>query len=144
MDIENLEEPDVTPLINVNLVILVMILAIASHAARLLPLEMPKAEQTEFLEMSDAVLLRVQTDKAYQLQGSPLTREALPGAIDALEADSVVLIAMDSKAPYDSLIWAVDSIMTRPDLQVAFGQPPPPAAATTATTAPAPPAPAGN
>jgi len=33
---QQLEEPDVTPLINVNLVILVMTLLMASHAARLL------------------------------------------------------------------------------------------------------------
>ena len=138
MDIQNVEEPDVTPLIYVNLVILVMVLAIASHAAKLLPLEMPKAEKTEFLEMSDAVLLKVQKDNAYEFQGRALTRESLPGAIDGLADDSVLLIAMDPKAKYDSLVWAMDSIMTRPDLQVAFGQPPQPAPRS-ATSAPAAP-----
>ena len=39
-----LEEPDITPLINVNLVILVMALLMTSHAARLLPLALPKAQ----------------------------------------------------------------------------------------------------
>ena len=140
MESDQLEEPDVTPLINVNLVILVMVLAIASHAAKLLPLKMPKAEKTEFVEMSQALHLRVAESGGYELgDQTGLDAESVGAAIEALDEGQIVLISMDRKAKYDALVKVLDHMMSKPYLQVAFGQPPSaksPAGAPT-TTAPA-------
>lgn len=153
IDVEQLEqlaEPDVTPLINVNLVILVMVLAIASHAAKLLPLVMPKAATTAFKEMSEATLLEVGKDGHYALAGrSGLSKEELGEAIHGLGDGSIVLVSMDPKATYDKLVWVVDRMMDKeaPLLQVAFGNPGQPrvkavtpAEAGKAAATPAPPA----
>ena len=120
-----LEEPDVTPLINVNLVILVMVLAIASHAARLLPMAIPKAkEKTTFIDMADAVLLTVGEDGKYSLEGqSGLGPDALGEAIGQLPEDSIVLVNAHPKAKYKALVTVVDRLVARPGLQVAFGHP---------------------
>ncbi|KKL60327.1 hypothetical protein LCGC14_2206430 [marine sediment metagenome] len=125
MHSEQIEEPDVTPLININLVLLVMVLAMASHSARLLPLEMPKAKddaRTEFVEMDQAVGLRVFKDGSYGMAGRQgLKAGDLPEAIDQLDPGRIILISMDPKAKYESLVRALDVIMAKPDLQVAFG-----------------------
>ncbi|HUT35183.1 MAG TPA: biopolymer transporter ExbD [Planctomycetota bacterium] len=121
-----LEEPDVTPLINVNLVILVMTLLIASHAARLLPLVLPKAQgaRTALVGTEEAVVLRVEAGTTYRLgERASLSAEALPGEIARLPDGTVVLVSMDPKAPYGSLVRAVDCLLARRTVQVAFGQP---------------------
>jgi biopolymer transport protein ExbD len=132
-----LEEPDVTPLINVNLVILVMVLAIASHAARLLPLALPKAPggRTEFVNAADAVPLHVQAANAYRLgDGAELAADALPAELGKLPEGTTVLVTMDPDAPYGALVLAIDHMLARPSLRVAFGQA---ANAARATAAPA-------
>ncbi len=120
-----MEEPDVTPLINVNLVILVMVLAIASHAASLLPMAVPKAkDKTTFIEMQDAVLLTVAQDGKYTLQNRAIPdAEQLAAAIKELPGDSVILVSPHPQAKYEALMKAVDELVSRPGLRVAFGQP---------------------
>ena len=140
-----LEEPDVTPLINVNLVILVMTLAIASHAAKLLPLAVPKAkDNTTYIGMDEAVVLTVSEKGRYSLAGgSELDAEALGAAVKELPADSIVLVSAHPKAKYGSLVSAVDHLIERPGLRVAFGHPPAAAAKTPAAKGgPAPKTPA--
>jgi len=111
-------EPDVTPLINVNLVILVMTLLIASHAARLLPLSLPKAANTDFSEAGSALPLVVAADGSYGFDGQAgLTRDQLAQAIDH------ILVSMAPEARYEALAWALDCIMARESLKVAFGSP---------------------
>jgi biopolymer transport protein ExbD len=124
-ELEDINEPDVTPLINVNLVILVMVLAIASHAARLLPLALPKAEATTYKEMKDARVLQVEEGGTYRLDDrSGLSKDALGQALTELPDGSIVLVSMEPKATYERLIWVLDRMMDPggPDLQVAFGQ----------------------
>jgi len=194
MDTEELEEPDVTPLINVNLVILVMVLAMAAHSARLLPLAMPKAPKTEFVDMAEATQLRVEDlyavggksgltrgqvekaiitavlgqqadrDRVKQVQGdlkpamdavigpveqgevelafmgrtfritvdkghyslgdkADMDKFELADAIDALADDAIVLVHAEPTTEYGTLVAALDYIMARPKLRVAFGQP---------------------
>jgi len=121
-----LEEPDITPLINVNLVILVMVMIIASHAAKLLPLALPtsKDDKTALLEADKAILLRVGKDNTYQLGGkSGLSADQLAAEVNALADGSIVLVSMDPKAPYAALVRALDPMLARPTLQVAFGRP---------------------
>ena len=122
---QQLEEPDVTPLINVNLVMLVMTLLMASHAARLLPLVLPKAQgaKTTLLAAEKAVPLNVGLGDAYQLgEKAKLSPEELRAEIQRLPDGAIVLVSMEPKAPYGSLVRAVDCLLARGTLQVAFGQ----------------------
>ena len=117
-----LEEPDVTPLININLVILVMVLAIASHAAKLLPLVLPTSEKTDFLNASEAVTLSVGKNSSYQLgDKTGLAKEDLQKELTGLEQGTCVIIRIETGVKYESLVTALDCVMTVPGLKVAFG-----------------------
>ena len=59
---EQQEEPNVVPLIDVSLVILVMALVISSVVGRLLPLELPKAARTQLVTAQETVGLVVGRD----------------------------------------------------------------------------------
>jgi len=127
---KQLEEPDVTPLINVNLVILVMTLLISAHAARLLPLVLPKAPgaKTTLLGIEEAVPLKVGLGDAYQLgKEQGLSPDELAAEVQRLPDGAIVLVSADPKAPYASLVRAVDCLLARGTLQVAFGEAAPPA-----------------
>ena len=120
-----LEEPDITPLINVNLVILVMVMVLASHAAKLLPLALPKSrdEKTTLVEISKTAVLRVEEDGTYQLSGRRgVSAERLAEELKGLADGSIVLVSVDPKARYAALVRALDALFARPTLQVAFGQ----------------------
>jgi biopolymer transport protein ExbD len=126
-EMSQIEEPDVTPLINVNLVILVMVLAIAAHAARLLPMAIEKAaenEGTRYVDMTEALVLTVEEDGRYVLEGGEaFGPDKLPATVAGLPSGKVVLISMHPKANYAALVKVVDELVERPGLRVAFGHP---------------------
>ena len=143
---QEVDEPDVTPLINVNLVILVMVLLIAAHSVKLLPFKVPKAEPpkaTTYIEAEEAVQLTVEREGTYGIEGrTGLGKEGIVGAIAALPEGEIVMIKMDPNAKYETLVYVLDALMGRSTIQVAFGlkQAPAPAApAGGAATAPATP-----
>lgn len=80
---EEIDVPDVTPMINVNLMILVFALLMVCNSSKLLPLFMPKAEKTEFIEMAQASMLRVEKD-GYSLNGQKTGKDELAAAIAEL------------------------------------------------------------
>ena len=122
MEDQAVEEPDVTPLININLVILVMVLAIASHAARLLPLLVPQAKQTTTVNAGEALRLNVSRDRTFSLgDRGGLNGEELAGALRELEDSQIVLVDADPGVKYGALIAAIDEVMAFPELRVAFG-----------------------
>jgi biopolymer transport protein ExbD len=122
-DRNDLEEPDVTPLINLNLVMLVMVLAIAAHAARLLPLDLPAAEQPTLVDGREAVRLVVEEDNTYSIDGQTgLSIEAVTKALEGLGSDRDLLLSMSHNAKYSSLVKVLDEISAYPSLRVAFGR----------------------
>ena len=116
-------EPDVTPLINVNLVILVMALLVASHAALLLPLTLPAAAKTTYVETKAATVLSVSKDSTYSLDGQrPLTRDALAEAISGFRPGQVITLDLEPGVKFESLAHAIDCLMKVPDLRVGLGR----------------------
>ena len=119
---DKLEEPDTTPLINVNLVLLVMTLALASHTAKLLPLVVPRSEITAYVATKDAIVLKVEKEGKYSFgDQAELSSGQVTAEIARLAAGSIVMVAMDPTAEYEGLILVMDQVMLRPDVQVAFG-----------------------
>ena len=118
-----LEEPDVTPLINVNLVILVMTLAIASHAAKLLPLAVPKADKpTAVVDVKKTVVLSISATNTFGLDGATdLTMDELSARLAKMPEGRIVLVSASPKSKYESLVKVVDRLLERGDLRVAFG-----------------------
>ena len=117
-----IEEPDVTPLINVNVVILVMVLLIASHAARLLPLAFPRAQETKFMGLDEAATLTVRADETFRFAGQDgLSADALAATAQGLAEGTVVVVGADAGVRYESLVQALDAVLAAPGLRVAFG-----------------------
>jgi len=123
MRTEQTHEPDVTPLINVNLVILVMALLVASHAALLLPLKLPSAAKTNYVKADVATVLKVSNNGTFSLDDrGPLTKGALAEAVSSLRAGEVVMLDLEPGVKYGSLAHAIDCLMGVPDLRVGLGK----------------------
>jgi len=214
---QRIEEPDVTPLINVNLVVLVMVVLISAAAVRLLPLVVPKVDsaggqgrsvslaitpaacefragrgravladpaalaaavaegepadgwaltvadgqiqqagealapgtvvtvtlaegagrdrlgralkglrhagQVEVVMDSTCAVPLTVGERSYDLAGQRgMDGDALADAVAGLDEGSIVLIRLDGEAKYDRLVRALEPILARGDLEVAFGQ----------------------
>jgi len=114
------EEPDVTPLINVNLVVLVMALLISSQAARLLPLRLPRLD-TSIPRAKGSVALKV-TAGGYRIADADIAPADLPAAVSALARGATVVVTADEDAPPEAVGYATDCLMKRPELQVYVDQ----------------------
>jgi biopolymer transport protein ExbD len=120
---ERQEEPNVVPLIDISLVILVMALVISSVADRLLSMELPKAEQTHFVEAGQTTALTVNKDGACQLGSETWLRPAdMSPALGRLEPGTIVVIATEPGTRYEHVVAAVDAVRGNPGLKVAFGR----------------------
>jgi len=115
------DEPDVTPLINVNLMILVMSLAIAAHAARLLPLLFPKAEATQIVAATKSVPLTVLGPSRFRLEDRELDAAGLAAELAALGEGTIVTVNAAAGVKYAALVEAMDQVSAVPGLDVAFG-----------------------
>ncbi len=120
---ERQEEPNVVPLIDISLVVLVMALVISSVAGKLLTMDLPKAQKTQFVQADQTTQLAVAADGAYQVNGGPkLTRTYLASAIADLPDGTIVLIETGGGAKYEQVVGAIDTIMARPGLKFALGK----------------------
>ena len=119
---ERQEEPNVVPLIDISLVILVMALVISSVAGRLLSLELPKAEKTHIIEAAQTATLTVHKDGACRLGGDRAVKPGdLPLALSGLQRGTVVLIRTERGTRYEHVVAAIDAVRANPVLKVAFG-----------------------
>jgi len=137
-----IDEPDVTPLINVNLVVLVMVVIITSSATRLLPLAVPKVDA----EAQGRNVSLTVTEAAYEFrtgqggmvlggpealaavvaeQGQPadgwvmtVADGQLDAAAAALDPGSTVTLTLAEGAGRDRLGRAVNSLRRAGEVQV--------------------------
>ena len=122
---EPMDELNVVPIIDVNLVLLAILIILASHGAKLLPMALPKAEKTQYVESATAVPLRVGEDGTYRLGDSAgLTTEAVASRLALLPEGTTVWLQMDPKARYARLVPIVDELVARPALRLAFASTP--------------------
>jgi biopolymer transport protein ExbD len=120
---EQQEEPNVVPLIDISLVVLVMALVISSMSGKLLTMDLPKAQKTQFVQADQTSRLVVAADGSYVMAGrSKLDKEALATVVDALPEGTIVLIETDDGVKYDHVVGAIDTIMARPGLKFALGR----------------------
>ncbi len=119
---ERQEEPNVVPLIDISLVILVMALVISSVAGRLLTMEVPRAEKTRFVEAAQTAHLAVSKDGSFQFGGQAgLGKADLSAALGRLEPGTIVLIRAEAGTPYEHVVAAIDLVRANLGLKVAFG-----------------------
>jgi biopolymer transport protein ExbD len=120
---EQQEEPNVVPLIDISLVVLVMALVISSVAGKLLTMDLPKAPKTQFVQADQTTHLMVMPDGAYQVNhGAKLNKADLAEAVESLQEGTIVLIETEAGAKYEQVVGAIDTIMGRPGLKFALGR----------------------
>ncbi len=101
---------NVTPLVDVVLVLLIIVMVSASHAvSQALPLALPKASSGE-LHKRSPLAVSIDADGALYLEGAPLTKPELrlrvrqhPGG-----PDKSALIAADGSAPHRAVVGVID------------------------------------
>jgi biopolymer transport protein ExbD len=120
---EQQEEPNVVPLIDISLVVLVMALLISSLAGKLLTVELPKAQKTQFVQAEQTTRLAVTADGAYRLNGGPMLGKGdLLSAVENLPRGTILLIETDAGVKYEQAAGAIDTILGRPGLKFALGR----------------------
>ena len=126
------EEPNVVPLIDVSLVILVMLLTIAAHAARTMPLAVPRAAKVRLMEAGESTALIVAKDGSFHLRMAAAAGQTgdevavadcqeLSQLLKQLPQGAVLTITTEPGVSYKAFVKAMDCILAEPDLKVAFG-----------------------
>jgi biopolymer transport protein ExbD len=107
-------EINVTPLVDVMLVLLIIVMLVAPLVQQGVSLNLPVADNTaDHPETSDQTTVAVTSDSRFWVNGSEVLQNLLGETIlDALEgkADRVVLIKADVQAPYRDVMIAMDEL----------------------------------
>lgn len=100
---------NVTPLVDVALVLLVILMVTATYiAARTIPMDLPSAATGESTQTTLAI--SIQRDGATWLDGQRLNRNQLRDQIQRLPRArrSRAIIAADGATPHRSVVWVID------------------------------------
>ena len=105
-------EINVTPLVDVMLVLLIIVMLVAPLVQQGAPLILPTATNTtDFPETSDQTTVAITTDGRFWINGQEVPESELGSLVEeALEdkTDRVVLIKADVEAEYGAVMTAMD------------------------------------
>jgi biopolymer transport protein ExbD len=109
IDSEIRAELNVTPLVDVMLVLLVIFMMMAPHLARETPIELPSARHAQGSDASERLVLRVHADGALALAGKPIEREELVDSLRASSAEAQgVLLEADRSVAHGVVVEILD------------------------------------
>jgi biopolymer transport protein TolR len=105
---------NVTPLVDVMLVLLIIMMLIAPMLQQGVSVKLPQASNTaDKPETQDQTVVAVTSDKRVYLNGVPIQEAELATKINTLmetRKEKVVLIKGDEEAPYASIMSAMDRL----------------------------------
>lgn len=105
---------NVTPLVDVMLVLLIIMMLIAPMLQKGVDVRLPLASNsTDKPETQDQTVVAITADKRMFLNGIPLREDDLRTQITALlenKKEKIVLIKADEEAPYGSIMSAMDRL----------------------------------
>jgi biopolymer transport protein TolR len=105
---------NVTPLVDVMLVLLIIVMLVAPLVQAGAPLTLPVADNTaDHPETSEQTTVAVTADSRFWINGTEVSQGVLGESIvDVLEgkSDRVVLIKADIEAPYGDVMVALDEL----------------------------------
>ncbi len=106
---------NMTPMIDVLLVLLIIFLVIQPALQKGIKVEVPSVRQAETTEQPDQVVMRVGPGPTYFVNGTPVEREEIAAALDAaLEGHSerVVFVNGSEQITYGDVVHAMDAART--------------------------------
>jgi biopolymer transport protein TolR len=105
---------NVTPLVDVMLVLLIIMMLIAPMLQQGVSVKLPQASNTaDKPETQDQTVVAVTSDKRLYLNGVPIQEGELQSKIQTLmetKKEKVVLIKGDEEAPYSAIMNAMDRL----------------------------------
>jgi biopolymer transport protein ExbD len=105
---------NVTPLVDVMLVLLIIMMLIAPMLQQGVSVKLPQASNTaDKPETQDQTVVAVTSDKRVYLNGVPIQEAELTTKITTLmetKKEKIVLIKGDEEAPYSSIMNAMDRL----------------------------------
>ena|SRR5688572_14690248 len=109
---QEMAQMNITPLVDVMLVLLVIFMIAAPVATGTLEMRLPQARRALPAPPPTKVLLQVHADGSYQLEGRPLSRAGLREALRDIgrhAPDTVVSIKADPAADYQAFTQALSA-----------------------------------
>jgi biopolymer transport protein ExbD len=122
-DIEELHEINVTPFIDVMLVLLIIFMVAAPLATVGVPVDLPASTARAAPNTDKPVYLTIQRDLALSLGDAPVARDALGAALDATTQgnhDTRIFLRADQAVPYGQIMQAMNLLRAAGYLKVAL------------------------
>ncbi len=116
-------EINVTPFIDVMLVLLIIFMVAAPLATVDIPVELPAAAAQPKPRDSEPVFLTVQADLTLRLGEAPVTREGLPAMLEAATGgnhDERIFLRADKGVPYGDVMDTLNALRDAGYLKVAL------------------------
>lgn len=110
-----LHDINVTPFIDVMLVLLIVFMVAAPLATVNVPLDLPVSSARAAPDASPPVTISLQADLSVHLGEAAVTRESLPRRLNALvgkDRDRRIFLRADSAVPYGELMRLMDDLRT--------------------------------
>jgi len=122
-DLEENHEINVTPFIDVMLVLLIVFMVAAPLATVDVPVDLPGSTAERQPRPQAPLFLTVKADLSFALKDAPVGREALAQALDAAtggKKDERIFLRADKTVPYGELMSAMNLLRAAGYLKVAL------------------------
>lgn len=104
-------EINITPLVDVVLVLLVIFMVVTPLLKQEVPIELPLADNSQATQDLTQLTLTIAADGGVLLNGQPLLREALVGQLQAIyaeRADKTIFLEADRNLSYGHVVGVMD------------------------------------
>jgi biopolymer transport protein ExbD len=122
-DLDDMHEINVTPFIDVMLVLLIVFMIAAPLATVDIPVELPAADAARTAEPDKPLLLTLKPDLSLTLGDAPVTRDTLGAALTAARggrAERRIYLHAAKTVPYGALMDVMNSLRAAGFLDVAL------------------------
>jgi biopolymer transport protein TolR len=105
-------EPNVTPMIDVLLVLLIIFMIVVPMSRKAIDVQLPDPTPVRVTTPPpDQIVLEILPNGVFQVNKQPVARNALSGKLKDIYAprpDKIIFVKGDSAVKYQDVIWAMD------------------------------------